>query len=520
MKQEDIRRMAHDIIDRCAVENDYIEYKKSVSFQDKILKTACAYANNYMNREIGLIFIGIEEVDDKESGEKAVPVRPISGIDDAQIESTENTLKSLMSHIHPKPDYKLIQDVIDDRTYIIVAIEPGKDGPYEISQKAEKGKKIRLKAGRYIRVRRDSRKLNKREEFELLKKFADYHFSSELNDTATLDDLNYEYMKEYLVRTQAAPDMRELSKLDMARSMGLIAESEYGGYRAKNFAVLMFADRPADYIPYAYVEIIREAIGTDKMESKIFDGPIWIQAQQVIRYFKNEIEASYNVRDSVTNETHVVYNWPEIMFSEIAINCILHKEYSRGNYVGIYWYRDHLTFINHNRPLPPVTIRDLNEKTEFADRQYLNKELKDMFFALNLIQSYGSGIRRAKRAMADNHSPELVFEPKDEDEKDYTQVTAYINEEFAGIRLEEKGSSEKDLEKTTLETTPETTPKSTREKIIAIIAETPDISRKEIAEAIGISVNGVKYHLKKLTDEGILQYVGNSRNGEWKLFLE
>ena len=304
MKQEDIQRMAHDIVDRCGVENDYIEYKKSVSFQDKILKTACAYANNYMNREIGLIFIGIEEVDDKDSGEKAVPVRPISGIDEAQIESTENILKSLMSHIHPKPDYKLIQDT--------------------------------------------------------------------------------------------------------------------------------------DYIPYAYVEIIREAIGTDKMESKIFDGPIWIQAQQVLRYFKNEIEASYNVRDNVTNETHVVYNWPEIMFSEIAINCILHKEYSRGNYVGIYWYRDHLTFINHNRPLPPVTIQDLNEKTEFADRQYLNKELKDMFFALNLIQSYGSGIRRAKRAMVDNHSPELVFEPKDEDEKDYTQVTAYINEEFATIRQEEK----------------------------------------------------------------------------------
>ena len=170
MKQEDIQRMAHDIVDRCGVENDYIEYKKSVSFQDKILKTACAYANNYMNREIGLIFIGVEEVDDKESGEKAVPVRPISGIDEAQIESTENTLKSLMSHIHPKPDYKLIQDTIDDRIYIIVAIEPGTDGPYETSQIAEKDKKIRLKAGRYIRVRRDSRKPNKREEFELLKK--------------------------------------------------------------------------------------------------------------------------------------------------------------------------------------------------------------------------------------------------------------------------------------------------------------------------------------------------------------
>ena len=68
MRKEDIIRMAHDIVDRCAVENDYIEYKKSAEdvIKDGILKTA--YANNYMNREIGLLFIGIEEENDKDSG--------------------------------------------------------------------------------------------------------------------------------------------------------------------------------------------------------------------------------------------------------------------------------------------------------------------------------------------------------------------------------------------------------------------------------------------------------------------
>ena len=97
-----------------------------------------------------------------------------------------------------------------------------------------------------------------------------------MNETATLDDLSYEYMKEYLISTNAREDIRNQSKLDMAKSMGLISESEYGGYRAKNFAVLMFTEKPDKFIPYAHVEIVREAIGTDKMEAKIFDGPIWI----------------------------------------------------------------------------------------------------------------------------------------------------------------------------------------------------------------------------------------------------
>ena len=59
MQQRDIKRMAHTILEQAHVENDYIEYKKSAASKDKILKTACAYANNYMNREIGLIFIGV-----------------------------------------------------------------------------------------------------------------------------------------------------------------------------------------------------------------------------------------------------------------------------------------------------------------------------------------------------------------------------------------------------------------------------------------------------------------------------
>lgn len=43
-------------------------------------------------------------------------------------------------------------------------------------------------------------------------------------------------------------------------------------------------------------------------------------------------------------------------------------------------YKDHISFINHNRPLPPVTREDLNTKVEFKDRNYLNDELKAMIW--------------------------------------------------------------------------------------------------------------------------------------------
>ena len=52
MKANDIIRMAHDIIDSCAIENDYIEYKKSADIKDGILKTACTCQTNIWNKRI------------------------------------------------------------------------------------------------------------------------------------------------------------------------------------------------------------------------------------------------------------------------------------------------------------------------------------------------------------------------------------------------------------------------------------------------------------------------------------
>jgi predicted HTH transcriptional regulator len=276
----------------------------------------------------------------------------------------------------------------------------------------------------------------------------------------------------------------------------------------------MFAEQPEKFIPYAYVEVIREVVGTDKMESRSFKGPVWIQTQRVRDYFRDTIMASYTVREPGKPGAHRVFNWPLEMFEELATNCILHKEYSRKQYIGIYVYRDHLSFINHNRPVPPVTIADLNEKVVFDDRRYLNDELKDMFFKLDLIQSYGSGIRRAKKAMEDNGSPKLVFSP-DNDTDDYTQAVAYINAEFAKIREEEEQGRSVNTQETTKETTNETTKKTTREKIVEYLRMNPKLTAKELSEKLEISSDGVRYHLNQMKKDGVIHREGPDKGGSW-----
>ena len=62
---------------------------------------------------------------------------------------------------------------------------------------------------------------------------------------------------------------------------------------------------------------------------------------------------------------------------------------------------------------------------------------------MDVIQSYGFGVRREKKAMEDDKSLRLVYRP-DNDTDDYTQVVASISDEFARIREGETGRREQE----------------------------------------------------------------------------
>lgn len=66
--------------------------------------------------------------------------------------------------------------------------------------------------------------------------------------------------------------------------------------------------------------------------------------------------------------------------------------------------------------------------------------------------------------------------------------------------------------------TQETTQETTREKIIRLMSKNPAITQKILAAEIGITVDGIKYHLKKLKDEGVIRHVGSTKAGRWEIY--
>ena len=65
---------------------------------------------------------------------------------------------------------------------------------------------------------------------------------------------------------------------------------------------------------------------------------------------------------------------------------------------------------------------------------------------------------------------------------------------------------------TTLKTTEKTT-----EKILNLLRRHPSITNQEMAEKIGLSVDGIYYHTKKLKENGIIRRIGPDKGGYWEV---
>lgn len=505
MDYEKIKRDANDILANLSCECSYIEYKASASQLAKILKTICAYGNNYYDNDIQYIFLGVEEVNDENN--KAIPKLPILGIDDGNLEKCRNEINSLRSFLYPNVAFEIIANRYGNRNYLLVVVQRQTGGPFMVSEKAERDKRISLKPGRYVRIESDSRLARVDEEYDLLRKFANFHFSSLTNADATIDDLNVDFIREYFSHTSDRGIMDNLDKTQMAKSLGLLDKNDPTEKKVKNFAVLMFGDKPEKYIGYSYVEIIVDMFGTKrKMESKYFKGPIWKLYHTIVNYINDNYLNTIVVREEGEANNRKIVNFPYVAIEELVANAIVHNNYENGKPIQIYISDKQINIVNYNRPLPPLKIQDLNERTFFNERDTENPEIRDMFKALGIIESFGTGIGEAKRALEENGSPTLYYKTFDSMDN-VTSVVIPVNEEYREIKNDTKPKKKIGIESETQEIKQiildSNYSTSTKHKLIQLFEHlgTEVFGNSKIVEVLGCSETTATSYIKKMCDE-------------------
>ena len=269
----------------------------------------------------------------------------------------------------------------------------------------------------------------------------------------------------------------------------------------KRAACLLFSDRPEKYVSGAWIKIGFFVTDDELQYQDEVHGNLFDQVEKTLdllhtKYLKGYI--SYQGLQRV--ETFL---FPYAAIRKALLNAIVHKDYGSGIPIQISVYEDKMVLWNPGRLPENWTMERLLGK--HPSRPY-NPLLANAFFRMGYVEAWGRGIEKINRECREHE----IQPPKYDFEMAGLMVTFHANP--AHLQAVGLGKGE-----TTPITTPITTAITSRDKLLSLIKDKPEISQQEMAEALGLTRNGIKYHLTKMKQEGLIRHVGQTRGGRWEI---
>lgn len=253
------------------------------------------------------------------------------------------------------------------------------------------------------------------------------------------------------------------------------------------------------------------SIFEDAVDDKEYSGNLITLLENGLAFIKNNSKVKWKKTQTGRED---MPDYPERAVFEALVNALIHRDYMIiGSEVHIDMFDDRLEITSPGGMLDGRKIQDVNILQVPSSRR--NPIISDLFHRLKYMERRGSGIKKILKEYAEDHCPVFYSEEK------YFRVTLK-NKNYAEVNLPERVVKPADgKEKTTPKTTQKITPKTTQKtnaRILKLIAQNPAISQNEMAERLGdISVDGVKYHLKKLKEQGVVKRLGPNKGGHWEI---
>lgn len=130
--------------------------------------------------------------------------------------------------------------------------------------------------------------------------------------------------------------------------------------------------------------------------------------------------------------------------------------------------------------------------------------MANAFFRAGEIEAWGRGIQRVFEACREAGTPEprIRVEPGDI-WAEFPFSEAYLESLVGGERPRDGSDG--------------TTQETTQERILALLRGDSALTRKALSDCIGISPDGIKYHLDILRRLGRIRHVGATKRGHWEV---
>ena len=457
----------HDLLHQRTVEGERIEYKAGWN-PDAIVRTLCAFANDFANLGGGYVVIGQDcDADGK-------PVFPPVGLAENQLDKIQRELLAACQLIQP-PYFPLVSvDRVDGRHLIVLHAPGGMNRPY----KAPASVTAKHKTWHYY-IRRYSSTVEAKgeDERELLGLTANVPWDDRLAQQARIEDLSRALMLELLreVGSSLANDAEAMPLEALGRQMNVVGGSTESAW-PKNVGLLFFNDAPDRFFPYTQIDVVwfPEGAGGDRFDEKIFKGPLARMTREALGYIQRNYLRETVVKHPDRAEATRVWNFPYAAIEEALVNAVYHRSYEEREPIEVRIGRDELAILSVPGPDRSIRMEDF-VAGRAVSRRYRNRRIGEFLKELELTEGRSTGMPKISRAMAANGSPPAVFETDDD-------RRAYL------IRLPVHPMASRADEAATGEVTREVTTEVTTEvaRVVAALRGS-DLSRQELQDALGLA---------------------------------
>jgi ATP-dependent DNA helicase RecG len=465
-----------DLLDGSKVESDRLEYKEGWN-PAAILRTICAFANDFHNYGGGYIVLGIAERD-------GVPVLPPKGIPDNQIDKIQKELLQYGNLVQP-PYFPLLgTEKVEGQTVVVFWCPGGQSRPYKAPRDVTAKEKD---YAYYIRHYSNSVVAKNGELRELMNLTATVPFDDRICHQAELDDLRLPLIRSYLKEVGSAlygPAGR-LPLAELGRRMAIVdGGDEY--LKPRNVGLLFFSESPETFFPCARIEVVHLPQGPagDRIEEHIFQGPLDHQLRSALRHLRNEVVNERITKLPDRAEAAHVFNYPYKALEEALVNAVYHRAYDLREPIEVRVNPATIEVLSYPGPDPSIRPKDLKGE-RFLSRRYRNRRIGEFLKELDLTEGRFTGIPKIRQAMRQNGSPPPTFAT--DDERTFFGVELRIHPLF---REDEKAPVEAPVEAPVSFT-------ETERRILAALQSGPK-SRTEILALVGYAT--LTGNLKKALD--------------------
>jgi ATP-dependent DNA helicase RecG len=389
-----------DILTFSRVESCRIEFIKSwdestSGFQ--VLKTMCAFANDYQHLNGGYIIIGV----DTDSG---AAVLPPHGIPDSSTDSITLWIEANCKRIHPPVAPIMSTEQVDGRSVLVIWMPGSFDRPHS-AQDSANGERY------YIRLGSSTVDSQTSGFFQnLMQISARRPFDDLVSCNATVDHILVNKVKEYV--TELGSGLVDEKDAKQLYQKLRLTEEVNGSDKPRNIGLLMFSENPEEWFYGKHIEVVHfpDGPGGDDIISLNFTGGLHEQLRGALRYAMTFSRLHIQKQEHSITSLHW-WDYPEIAVRESIANAIYHSSYDSSNIepVKVYIYPERMTIASYPGPMPGLEMKHFLLEEPMPPVQARNRRIGEFLRALKLAETNMTGISKIYKAMRFNGSADPIF---------------------------------------------------------------------------------------------------------------